>query len=396
MVALESPRAVCRLRGVHGLSDPSISVVIPTRHEAKTVGQFIARVLSALAEERAEVVVVDDSDDDTPSVLAELAQELDGSLVVRHRSRGSVPDRSLGTAVAEGIDIARAPHVCVMDADGQHPPEVVHAMLATARKTNADYVGASRYVPGGSAEGLNGTGRKLISLIFAWLTRLLFVFTPVRTLTDPLSGFFLFRREIVAATPLNPIGWKISLEILIRSRCERVTEVPYRFAPRLDGSSKATVRQGLLVLRHMASLLASLAGVRRIVAFAVVGMSGMCVNLGVLLTLAWLGQNALSWPIWLATELSILWNYNLNRRVTWRDRRFATWWLYNVAAILSAIVAIGATEFLVSDLLVPLWLGSVAGIASATVLNYLCFDNLVFSTASWVERRTRLKVLVQV
>src|SRR5215470_12077601 len=112
------------------MPDPSISIVIPTRHEANTIRQFIRRVLCALPDERAEVVVVDDSDDDTPAVLEELARELDGQLVVRHRAKGSVPDRSLGTAVVEGINIARAPHVCVMDADGQHPPEVVHAMLS--------------------------------------------------------------------------------------------------------------------------------------------------------------------------------------------------------------------------------------------------------------------------
>ena len=87
------------------------------------------------------------------------------------------------------------------------------------------------------------------------LARAVFCATPIRTLTDPLSGFFLFRREIVVGTVLHPIGWKISLEVLVRCHVRAVAEVPYVFARRADDQSKATLRQGLLLLRHMATLL---------------------------------------------------------------------------------------------------------------------------------------------
>src|SRR5262249_62105506 len=104
----------------------------------------------------AEVVVVDDSDrDDTPGVLRRLREELGDVLVVRHRPAGSVPERTLGTAVVEGIRAARGAYVCVLDGDGQHPPEAIPELLAAARRTGADYVGASRYLPRGTAARLD-------------------------------------------------------------------------------------------------------------------------------------------------------------------------------------------------------------------------------------------------
>jgi dolichol-phosphate mannosyltransferase len=259
------------------VNEPLLSIVIPTRHEAATIGPFLHRVRESLRDVDFEVVVVDDSDcDNTVEVLFDLQRELGGDrLVIVHRPRGSVAERTLGTAVVAGIRRAQGSYVCVMDADGQHPPEAIPRMLTTARRTEADYVGGSRYMPGGSPQGLNGIFRKAISLGFALLARLAFLFTAVRDLTDPLSGFFVFRRSLVEDVELRPVGWKISLEILIRSHARKVTEVPYTFASRAHGDSKASLQQGLLVLRHMLTLLISMAGVRRFALFGLVGLSGV-------------------------------------------------------------------------------------------------------------------------
>jgi dolichol-phosphate mannosyltransferase len=230
-------------------------VVIPTRHEAASIEAFLDRVLGALEGIPTEIIVVDDSDHDhTVAVLSRVRERVGDQLVVAHRPRGSVPERTLGTAVVHGIRLARGEFVCVMDADGQHPPEVIPTMLAAARQTGADYVGGSRYLRGGSAEGLDGAGRRAISLGLALITRLAFLWMPIRCMTDPLSGFFLFRRAIVDHVNLQPVGWKISLEVLARSRAQHLTEVPYRFAPRAGGDSKATFSQGVLVLRHILRL----------------------------------------------------------------------------------------------------------------------------------------------
>src|SRR5262245_10141351 len=145
---------------------PVVSVGLPPRHEADTIEAFLARLLRALEGIPAEVVVVDDSDrDDTAGVLLRLRERLGlgEALVVRHRPAGSVPERTLGTAVVEGVRAARGTYVCVLDGDGQHPPEAIPELLAAARRTGADYVGASRYLPGGSAAGLDGRLRKAVS-----------------------------------------------------------------------------------------------------------------------------------------------------------------------------------------------------------------------------------------
>jgi dolichol-phosphate mannosyltransferase len=367
----------------------ALTVVVPTRHEAGTIDGFLQRLFRALDRIQAEIIIVDDSDgDDTYPILLRIREEVGGRrLVIVHRPEGSVPDRTLGTAVATGIDMARGEFVCVMDADGQHPPEAIPGMLALARETDADYVGGSRYSSGGSAEGLNGAGRKIISQALALATRLAFFFTPVRGLTDPLSGFFLFRRAIVDGAELKPIGWKISLEVLVRSRARNLTELPYVFSRRADGDSKADVRQGLLVLQHIVVLLLSLAGVRRFLSFGMVGMTGLGVNTGTLLLLQALGFNALTWPIWVSTELAILWNYTLNRRITWADRAYGRWWLYNIAAVCSSLVAIASTTALATAAATPLWLASVGGILIGMGLNYLMFDRVVFAACSWLAIR---------
>jgi dolichol-phosphate mannosyltransferase len=242
------------------VQQPHVSIVIPTRHEGATIGPFLRQLRATLSATDFEVVVVDDSDcDNTVEVLLALRREFDPrQLVILHRPRGSVAERTLGTAVVTGARTARGTYVCVMDADGQHPPEAIPRMLAAARQTDADYVGGSRYMSGGSPRGLDGTSRKAISLGMALLTRLAFVLTPVRCVTDPLSGFFLFRRSLVDGVDLKPIGWKISLEVLIRGHASRVTEVPYIFASRTDGSSKASLKQGVLVLCHILTLLGHL------------------------------------------------------------------------------------------------------------------------------------------
>jgi dolichol-phosphate mannosyltransferase len=351
-------------------------------------------VLAALGGIGSEIIVVDDSDhDDTYDVLLRVRQRLGKQIVVLHRAKGSVPERTLGTAVATGIRMARGEFVCVMDADGQHPPETIRVMLAVARRTGADYVGGSRYTCGGGADGLEGAIRKTISLGLALTTRIAFFCTPIRNMSDPLSGFFLFRREIVDGVALKPIGWKISLEVLVRSHAQRLAEVPYVFAKRADGNSKATIHQGLLVLQHILMLVMSLAGVRRFLTFGIVGATGVGVNTGTLLALQALGFDALTWPIWAAAELAILWNYNLNRHVTWRERAYGCWWLYNVAAIFSSLVAIYVTTLLVVWWHTPLWLGSLSGIGAGSLLNYLIFDNLVFTSLSWLSLRLNVPLL---
>lgn len=122
-------------------------------------------------------------------------------------------------------------------------------------------------------------------------------------------------------------------------------------------------------------------------------MSGVLVNTGSLLALQKLGFDPLGWPIWAATELSILWNYNLNRHITWRERNYGRWWLYNIAAACSSLTAIGVTSTLVRWEQSPLGLASVGGIAVGMVMNFLVFDKIVFNSLTrlptWLTPRVK-------
>ena len=231
------------------MPDPDLSLVIPTLNERENIEPLIAEVSGALAGISWEAIFVDDSSDDTAAEIARIAAA-NPQVVLLHRTG---PGLSLATAVVAGLARARGTYICVLDADLQHPPQGIPAMLEEARRSGADVVIASRYVPGGSAGGLAGPLRRFYSVGLKALSRLLF---PRRLagITDPLGGYFLIRRDIVQGVRLEPLGYKILLEILVRTRWRTVREVPYQFQPRRYGSSKADLPQGFWFLRHLARL----------------------------------------------------------------------------------------------------------------------------------------------
>jgi putative flippase GtrA len=144
----------------------------------------------------------------------------------------------------------------------------------------------------------------------------------------------------------------------------------------------------------MLVLLISLPGLLRFALFGLVGLSGTLVNTGSLIAFQALGFDPLGWPLWAATEAAILWNYMLNRHVTWRDRGYGSWWLYNLAALGASGVAIAITSLLILSGQVTLWLASVSGIAAGMCLNYLVLDKLVFSGLRWLEHLPRIHLLL--
>jgi dolichol-phosphate mannosyltransferase len=226
-----------------------ISLVIPTFNERTNVVPLLDELQSALGSTAWEAVFVDDSSDGTDDVIRQLA-DADPHVRMLHReeNRGG-----LAGAVVDGMAWAQGDFICVIDADLQHPPAHVPAMLEAASRTGADLVIASRYVPGGSTAGLEGPLRYVVSRSLRSLARLLFPRRLAR-ITDPLGGYFLVRRSIVEGAALRPIGYKILLEILVRCRWRQADELPYRFEPRLSGASKSNLQQGLRFLRHLALL----------------------------------------------------------------------------------------------------------------------------------------------
>ncbi len=228
---------------------PRLSIVLPTYNEADNIRPLCARLERALAALSHEIIFVDESTDGTAQQIAELARDNPRIRLVHHVDR-----RGLAAAVVDGVDAARGEVICVLDADLQHPPETVPILVEALDGTGADLVVASRYVPGGSYAGLTPL-RRLISLTGSGMARGLL--RRARTVTDPLSGFFAFRRGVVDGVRLRPLGFKILLEVLVRGHVMKVVEVPYRFELRRGGESKLTMRQNTQYLRHLIRLSAA-------------------------------------------------------------------------------------------------------------------------------------------
>jgi dolichol-phosphate mannosyltransferase len=295
---------------------PLLSVVIPTRDEEANVEPLLRRLRATLGALDHGILFVDDSDDRTPSLIA-AAAAADPRVGLVHR-QGAERQGGLSTAVLTGIHAVRGEFVCVMDADLQHPPENIPAMLEAA-VGGADVVVASRYMRGGSGHGLDGAARRMVSRGAGAVARALF--REARASSDPLSGFFVCRRGVIDGIEFRPVGFKVLLELLVCVPGLRVRDVPLDFASRTAGSSKASLRQGLLFLGHLRSLFVDVQGSARRWKFGLVGLSGLAILLplvAVLTGVAGLPALAAFLPAYLP---SLVWNTALNRSWTFADQR---------------------------------------------------------------------------
>ena len=229
----------------------AVSLIIPTRNEAGNVSELLVRLGRLPGGVLGEVIFVDDSDDDTPAAIAYLAGSVDFDVAVVHREPG-MRSGGLSGAVVDGFRRARGEWLGVMDGDLQHPPEVLADLFAAGTSAGVDLVCATRNTGGGGRAGL-GAARDVISKSFAAFARRAFP-RRLRGVTDPMSGFFLLRRAALDLETLHPTGFKILLEILVRTPRLRRAEVGYEFATRHAGDSKASVREGMTYLRHLARL----------------------------------------------------------------------------------------------------------------------------------------------
>jgi dolichol-phosphate mannosyltransferase len=331
--------APVNLNGDYRGTAARLTVVVPTRNEERNVGPLLDRLGPALAPLHAEIIVVDDSDDRTPEVLADRARICPVPVHLLRRRPGSRKG-GLSGAVIAGARHARGTWVLVMDADLQHPPETAALLADTAMRHDCDIVVGTRYAGGGSpGDGLRGGGRTMVS---TWATRLVNSLFPRRLamVSDPLSGLFAFRAAAVDLDRLKPAGFKILLEILVRNPVARVAEVAYCFAPRNAGESKASLRQGLTFTGHVLRLRGSrlkkqlrqgptsraerTRQLLRFIGFGIIGASGVVVNTAAL----WFfyhsrGLNHLV-AASLATQASTTWNFLLVDLLLYRKRKNGT------------------------------------------------------------------------
>jgi dolichol-phosphate mannosyltransferase len=225
---------------------PYLSIIVPTLNEAPNLPELSRRIHAAVSPiTDYELLIIDDnSKDNTKEVCATLAQQYPLTLHTR-----TTPKDGLSGAVLHGFALARGQTLLVIDADLQHPPESIPALLA-ALNSGAEFALGSRYIAGGGIESSWSAFRRLNSTIATLLAR------PFSgRVTDPMSGFFALRRETFnRATHLSPLGYKIALELICKCRVNKVTEVPIHFGLRHAGQSKLTLKQQFKYLEHLSRL----------------------------------------------------------------------------------------------------------------------------------------------
>jgi dolichol-phosphate mannosyltransferase len=356
-------------RGAQPAPAPELTIVVPTLNERDNVGPLIERLAGLLEGVDWEAVFVDD---DSADGTAERLRKL-GYADRRVRCIRRIGRRGLSSACIEGILSSSAPYVAVIDGDLQHDENLLPRMLEILKEQPADLVVASRYLPSGAADGLSAQRRRL-SRAGVWLARVLLQ-SPI---SDPVSGFFMIRREIAdeAASRLSGVGTKILIDLLASSpRPLSVTELPYRFRGRSSGSSKL---DWFTVLEYLALLAEKLSGrylPSKFLLFGLVGASGMIVHLSVLRTLLAAAGAGFVGAQSLATATAMIWNYFLNNSLTYREYRLVGWGA--VRGLLSFMVVCGlgavVNVLVARDLysLTEMWLlAGAGGAAVGALLNY--------------------------
>lgn len=225
--------------------DGGVSIIVPAYREAPNIPAMVTRSFAALAAAKmtGELIIVDDdSNDGTAEAIASLQAGHPVHLIIRRGERG------LSSAVLRGFEQAKHDILVVLDADLQHPPELIPELVRRLQRGDCDFVMATRY--GGGA----------VSTKWPWYRRLgsltaTFLASPLASTTDPMSGFFaLYRRTWLRARRLDPIGYKIALELIVKSHCRTLGEVPIQFSARTAGESKASAAEAVRFLRHLGRL----------------------------------------------------------------------------------------------------------------------------------------------
>ncbi len=356
---------------------PELSVIVPTFKESGNVAVLMQRLDGALEGHDWEAIFVDD---DSPDGTWEKVKEM-AAADARVRCLRRVSRRGLAGACIEGMLSSSAPYVAVMDADLQHDENLLPRMLAALKRGETDLVVGSRYVEGGSAHSFSRS-RGIMSRAAAALARL---WTHVE-LTDPMSGFFMMRRDRFdpLAASLSTQGFKILLDIIITAKGTlRIVEQPYVFGSRTYGESKLDAQVGLDFFGLLLTKLTGGAVTPRFLSYALVGTIGLFVHLAVLRT--GLVAFGLSFPQAqaVATLTAMTGNFLLNNSLTFREKRLTGFAMAKGLLGFYAISSVGAlTNVGVASWLYAYepvwWLAGLAGALMGVVWNYSMSTLLVW------------------
>jgi dolichol-phosphate mannosyltransferase len=361
---------------------PILSLIIPTFNERKNMAPLLSSVRNALQGIRWEMIVVDDdSPDHTFDEVTALART-----EPRIRCLRRVGRRGLSSAVIEGALVANGEVIAVMDADFQHDEAILPLMYHKLVDEGSDLVVGTRYAHGGGVGDWDESRQKMSS----FATGLAGLLIGNQT-SDPMSGFFMVRRAVLASSiyDLSLQGYKILLDIISASPTPlKIDEVPYTFRGRRDGESKISP----MVLAEFLFLLVEKASggliPPRFILFCLVGGTGLLIHLATLNALGLLGFPFLTSQA-AAIAVSMLSNFVINNQFTYSDRRLTGWsavtgaLLFCVVCSFGALANIGVAELAIKE--TPNWsLAGIAGAIMGAVFNFGAASSIV-----WRHRRRR-------
>lgn len=359
----------------HQKTPSYLSLVIPTFNEKDNVEQIIeilSRLLDLNIPSQYELIIVDDN---SPDLTWKIAQELTfkyPQLKVIRRTE----EKDLSTAVIRGWQLGCGKILGVIDADLQHPPETLISLLAEMQK-GADLAVASRNIDGGGVSQWSFLRRFLSR--GAQMLGLIILPEVISRISDPMSGYFMVKREAITNIPLSPVGYKILIEVIGRGRIRWISEVGYVFRERETGESKVTWKQYVNYIQHLIKLRFSLWKVERLIRFGLVGLSGVLVDL----TVFYLMRDLLNLPLTrsaiLSAEVAIINNFIWNDLWTFGDisqvqkgfkKKFKRFIKFNIICLSGLILNVMIVNILFNLFNFNDYLAKLIAIVIVTVWNF--------------------------
>jgi len=379
--------------------DTQVSIIIPTYNESqnilkilKSIGDFLPKNILAEA-----IVVDDNSPDGTGKIVENYLKEFKKitgyTIDVIHRTA----KKGLSSAILNGIQQASGDTIVVMDSDFSHPPQIIPRMLDALRKYRCDIVVASRYVKGGKISGWP-LKRKLLSKLATAIAKKGLGVSPA----DPMSGFFAFKRPIIKGLKFDAIGFKMLLEILVKTKGVSVREIPYTFTDRQFGSSKVTLSTAIDYAKSVWKLYRygkserkqekrpSVRFLSKAARFYTVGASGLGINYLMSLLLA--GGFSEMWYLHaniIGIIASITTNFILNKYWTFEDKDFSTkktlsqYGKFVGFSSLGALIQLGMVFSLVEASQIAYPIALVLAVFTAAFGNFILNKKWTFKEKLW-------------
>jgi dolichol-phosphate mannosyltransferase len=380
------------------LQSTEISIILPTYNESKNILGMLEHIQRYVPKDlKVETIVVDDNSPDNTAKIAEdyfysIKEKTDHTInVIKRKAKNG-----LSSAILHGIQQASGSTVIVMDGDFSHPPHIIPKMIDTLKQTSCDIVIASRYIKGGSIQGWPFK-RKLMSKVATVIAK--------RGLGinnhDPMSGFFAFKKNIIEGLKFDAIGYKILLEILVKTKGVKIQEVPYTFTDRKFGASKLDTTTITYYCKSVWKLYkygrsarkeekkTSVRFLSKAARFFTVGASGLGINYLASVLFSW------STDVWylhatmMGIAFSITSNFFLNKHWTFEDRDFSTkrtitqYGKFAGFSSIGALVQLGMVYYLVDQLNISYPISLILAVGTAAFSNFILNKKWTFRENVW-------------